>query len=194
MVCICLAKTPPATYYHGFPFWFTEKAQAMVYQFRYNLQTVVCLQAGKGKDHVSSQAHLHNASPWFGLASKPSQYQILNSTKRNITESKSHIELDSQIIYSDLNSSCDWISFPNSIKYNIDCCLKGKEKNTQQHHRKIQSPKVTQDIHSILYFTVNCPAWQSYKTYAHNTAQSPDVDITLSDFKTTTRSQTIFKN
>lgn len=48
-------------------------------------------------------------------------------TEKAVRINQSHIKLDSQIIHSDLNASCDWICLPHAVKHNIDGCLQGRD-------------------------------------------------------------------
>lgn len=57
-------------------------------------------------------------------------------TENAVRINKSHIKLDSQIIHSDLNSSCDWIRLPHAVKHNIDGCLQGRDGFTIKENKK----------------------------------------------------------
>lgn len=57
-------------------------------------------------------------------------------TEKAVRINKSHIKLDSQIIHSDLNSSCDWIRLPHAIKHNVDGCLQGRDGFTIKENKK----------------------------------------------------------
>lgn len=73
------------------------------------------------------------------------------------------IKLDSQVIYSDLNSSCDWISLPDTVKYNIDGCH-------EDFPDTIDGEKVTQKVKvfslksfGILYSLLCCMQVSSFQ-------------------------------
>lgn len=74
-----------------------------------------------------------------------------------------HIKLDSQIIHSDLNASCDWICLPHAVKHNIDGCH-------EDFPDTIDGEKVTQKIKvfslesfGVLYSFLCCMQVSSFK-------------------------------